>query len=152
MKDFFLVWGPALVWAAILFLLSELREVPPALESFTVLNNKLIHFLLYSTLGAALAWGRHRGGERVAHAVLLVAGYTYGALDEWHQSFVPGRNPSVADWVANVAGVTAGYFVFLGALRVLRGRPGGGPGSGGDPLSPAGRTGHGVNPGGRGDR
>lgn len=28
----------------------------------------------------------------------------YGALDEWHQSFVPGRDADFLDWTADVAG------------------------------------------------
>ena len=46
------------------------------------------------------------------HVVLLAIGCTYGALDEWYQSFVPGRTPEIADWLADVAGV------FLGCLIV----------------------------------
>jgi len=35
----------------------------------------------------------------------------YGLLDEYHQSFVPGREPSVADWIADVAGAAAAVMV-----------------------------------------
>ena len=35
----------------------------------------------------------------VAHAVLLVLGALYGITDEWHQMYVPGRMPDVADWL-----------------------------------------------------
>lgn len=41
--------------------------------------------------------------------VLMGLGGLYGALDEWHQSFVPGRTPDATDWLADVAGVIAGY-------------------------------------------
>jgi VanZ family protein len=112
-----LAWGPAALWALVLFLLSELREVPDPLQPLTVLPSLLIHVLLYSTFGAALAWGRHLGPIRPPHALLLAVGYAYGALDEWHQSFVPGRTPSVADWVADVVGVTAGYWATTAILR-----------------------------------
>jgi VanZ family protein len=37
-----------------------------------------------------------------ALAVLMTA--VYGALDEWHQSFVPGRFPERADFYADVLG------------------------------------------------
>jgi VanZ family protein len=39
-------------------------------------------------------------------------GVLYGVLDEWHQSFVPGRVVSVADWAADIIGVVLGYFAF----------------------------------------
>ncbi len=126
-------WGPAVLWAAVLFALSELREIPEPLRPLAALDDKLIHVLLYSTLGAALAWGRWRGPIRPPHALLLAVGYLYGALDEWHQGFVPGRTPSVGDWVADVIGVTLGYAVVLGLLSLaappVRARPSG-PASG----------------------
>lgn len=112
-----MAWGPAALWALVLFLLSELRGVPEPLTPLTVIPSPLIHVLLYTTLGAALAWGRHHGPLRPPHAVLLGIGYVYGALDEWHQSFVPGRTPSAADWVADMVGVTLGYALATAALR-----------------------------------
>ncbi len=45
------------------------------------------------------------------HVVLLAVGCTDGALDEWHQSLVPGRTPEVADWLEDVAGVFVGYLI-----------------------------------------
>lgn len=37
---------------------------------------------------------------------LTILGFcsAYGALDEWHQSFVPGRDADLLDWTADVAG------------------------------------------------
>ena len=40
-------------------------------------------------------------------------GALYGGSDEWHQSFVPGRSPTLGDWVADVAGVVLGYGLVL---------------------------------------
>jgi VanZ family protein len=43
--------------------------------------------------------------------VLLIA--VVGALDEYHQSFTPGRSGNdVFDWLADVSGATAGTLVF----------------------------------------
>ena len=38
--------------------------------------------------------------------MLMAVGVTslYGATDEWHQSYVPGRYAEVADWVADTLG------------------------------------------------
>ncbi len=30
----------------------------------------------------------------------------YGATDEWHQSYIPGREADIADWLADIAGAT----------------------------------------------
>jgi VanZ family protein len=101
-------WAPPALWALVLFVLSELRVLPPAARAFLLPSDKVVHFLLYLTLGALLAWARHAGG-RGMHVVLILAGLAYGALDEFHQSFVPGRSPDIGDWFADAAGVVAGY-------------------------------------------
>ncbi|MBF0192973.1 MAG: VanZ family protein [Magnetococcales bacterium] len=42
----------------------------------------------------------------------------YGATDEWHQSFVPGRYADIWDWVADGVGAT----VVLVIIYILRRR------------------------------
>ena len=41
----------------------------------------------------------------------VLIGLVYAATDEIHQSFVPGRSPDAADWVADALGVVVGSFV-----------------------------------------
>lgn len=114
-----IAWGPAVFWALCLFLLSEIRATPPGLQALLVIPDKLVHFALYVALGGLLARARWVSRTDVRHVVLLAIGCTYAALDEWHQSFVPGRTPEVADWLADVAGVAAGYLIV--ALVRVRG-------------------------------
>ncbi len=102
-------WGPAALWAAVLFLLSELPELGDGLPAGT---DKLVHGALYLILGLSLAWGKGRTGSNVGWAPLLLMGAGYGALDEWHQSFVPGRDASVGDWMADSAGVMLALVLF----------------------------------------
>lgn len=59
-----------------------------------------------------------RGPRRETHlkwalaAILLVAGYA--ALDEFHQSFIPGRTPAVADVLLDtIGGASAQLFAWL---------------------------------------
>jgi len=108
-------WGPAAAWAGLLFLLSSLPDVPgPGGIPF---GDKLGHFLLYAVLGALLASGRSRSGGAASHVLLLAIGALYGLGDEWHQAFVPGRTPDLADWFADLAGLMAGYWT----VTVVRG-------------------------------
>ena len=67
-------------------------------------------FCLLKTLSGGRQARRSPGG--VYRAVFLGAG-TYAALDEWHQSFVPGRYPSVADFLLDLTGI-------IGMLLILR--------------------------------
>ena len=106
-----LAWGPAVLWAAVLFLLSAQTDPPGAgLLAWIPAGDKLAHFCLYAVLGALLAHGRGREGT-LPHAAAIAVGAAYGASDEWHQSFVPGREVSALDWTADVCGVAAGYWI-----------------------------------------
>jgi VanZ family protein len=108
-------WGPAVLWAAVLFLVSARPDLPGAgWLSRIPGGDKLAHLGAYAVLGACLAWGqrRQRGGAPAAPgagALLILVGALYGASDEFHQSFVPGRDASAADWIADLCGVTLGY-------------------------------------------
>ena len=102
-------WGPAALWAAVLFLLSELEGTSALLPAGV---DKLVHGGLYSILGLSLAWGRARTGFTGSTALLLIIGAGDGALDEWHQSFVPGRDANLGDWMADVVGVMLGLMLF----------------------------------------
>ena len=108
-KAWVLGWGPAALWVAVLFLLSEVRGLSVDLPGGT---DKVVHVGLYLILGLSLAWGNGRTGSGVSGLVFLLIGVGYGALDEWHQSFIPGRDASVGDWVADSAGVMLGLVLF----------------------------------------
>jgi VanZ family protein len=101
-----LAWLPAMAWAVTIYALSS-RSTVPAPEIPYV--DKVLHFGAYAVLGALLAFGAARSRLRMAAA--LAIGLLYGASDEIHQMFVPGRSPDVLDWAADAAGViTACYF------------------------------------------
>jgi hypothetical protein len=106
-------WGPAALWAAVLFLLSELQGGDDGLLGVLPAGaDKLVHLGLYLILGLLLAWGKTRTGFAGPAIRLLIMGAGYGALDEWHQSFVPGRDVSAGDWLADTAGVALGLLLF----------------------------------------
>jgi VanZ family protein len=96
-------WGPALLWTAILFFASSQPTLPVELRHGT---DKLAHFAAYTVLGMLLARGQV--DARISPFWPLLIGSAIGALDELYQGTVPGRNPSVGDWVADTLGVAAG--------------------------------------------
>ena len=111
-------WIPALLWAAAVFSmssLSRLPRLPPGLLSW----DKLQHCAAYLVGGAAFAHATRAGERGPWPAVAL--GVLYGAFDEVHQYFVPGRNSDVRDWVADTLGVLAGVFLLRSYLS-WRGR------------------------------
>lgn len=103
-------WGPAVLWAAVLFLLSEWDSPGFSLDSGL---DKVVHGGLYLVLGFTLAWGKWRTAARARSAVLILVGVAYGLADEWHQTLVPGRDASLGDAVADAFGVLLGFTVFM---------------------------------------
>jgi VanZ family protein len=95
----------------VLFLLSAWSN--PTFPRWALANDKLAHAGLYSVLGVALGYGKFRDMARPPHLLPLALGALYGATDEWHQAFVYGRTPGWGDWIADVVGVSIGYFVAL---------------------------------------
>jgi VanZ family protein len=113
-------WGPAAVWAAVLFLLSAIPVTDDV--SWLPINDKVLHVAVYAVFGGALVWGRFRGRVDWPHVVLVAVGALYGVSDEWHQAFVPGRTVSLLDWIADITGILVGYSVVLAMIsyRVAR--------------------------------
>ena len=102
-------WGPSVLWAGVLFLLSHQPDLPNPFE--WALADKAGHLVVYAVLGWTLGRGRLRTG--MPHALILAAGLAWAASDEIHQSFVPGRFPSGGDLVADAVGIALGYYLTL---------------------------------------
>ena len=111
-----------MLWAALIFVLSSMSTLPAPPGGFT---DKHAHFVTYGVLAALLVWAiTDRAPLRTtwtvaATAVALAA--LYGASDEWHQSFVPGREVSVLDFAADTAGAALAA-VGLWAWAIIRAR------------------------------
>jgi VanZ family protein len=108
---------PALIIMAISFYLSSQSKIA-AMPSFRFAD-KIIHFICFGALAVSWTWwfAPKSWKEHRLRSILLCMLFTsiYGILDEFHQSFVPGRNASFFDWLADTfgafAGSAAGYFV-----------------------------------------
>lgn len=98
-------WGPAWACMTLIFAASSVSQPPPEVER---LDDGVWHGLVYALLAALMLRGLAAGRWRQVSgrtALLAVALATlYGLTDEWHQSFVPGRTPEVADLIANFTG------------------------------------------------
>jgi VanZ family protein len=115
-------WAPPLLYAALVFGLSSLSRPQDLVPLALLSHDKLIHLAEYAVLGALLARALAAGGQPLARAFAwaLVVGALYGASDELHQAFVPGRDASALDWTADAAGTALG----AAALLFLRRRGG----------------------------
>jgi VanZ family protein len=116
-------WALFALWLAAVFFASSLTgdEVRPYVPTFTL--HKLGHLLAYSSGAVILALGWRcstRWSWRKIVIVSVVMVSVYGATDEWHQSFTPGRGPSAWDWLLDTVSGLAGISVLLLARRRLQ--------------------------------
>ncbi|MBI5509243.1 MAG: VanZ family protein [Deltaproteobacteria bacterium] len=100
---------PAGVWAALIFWASAQSELPQPPFPFLGLD-KIIHAGIYAVLAALTLYGGGWPRGRTFWLWLAVV-LAYGASDEVHQMFVPGRNPDVFDWLADAVGVLTVAFL-----------------------------------------
>lgn len=114
---------PIVFYVLLIFLVSSIPDFVPPGPRF-MLRDKVAHFVEYFILGLLLFRGARWeiSRSRIATLVFLCAiGASVGALDEFYQSLIPGREMDVRDWMADVFGTMCGVgiFVFTG----LGGRP-----------------------------
>lgn len=110
-------WWRAVAWAAVLFALSAREGTGGSWDIPHI--DKVAHFVVYVPLGFALA--RALPG-RAALAWGLAS--FYGVTDEFHQAFVPLRDPSVGDWLADTLGAGVGVLASGALLNRSRRRRG----------------------------
>jgi len=76
--------------------------------------DKLAHFGVFGLLATLVlrmpqVW--NRAGWRGWIAVVAVS--AFGATDEWHQSFTPGRSVEFADWISDTSGAALAVSLYL---------------------------------------
>lgn len=101
-------WGLVLAWMALIFTSSAQPDLARYPDSMTdAVLKKLGHMIEYGVLALLVWWALHAHGVPVERRGLLAAfavAVIYAASDEWHQTFVPGRNGNAYDWTVDLAG------------------------------------------------
>lgn len=107
----------ACAWMALIFFLSSQSRLPlPELD--WVASDKLAHLTAYGILGVFYLLSFTKSLQRMPWSLVLLAtlsAATYGATDEYHQSFVPGRDSSFGDLIADFAGA----LIFSGMAKII---------------------------------
>jgi VanZ family protein len=106
-------WGPVCAYAGLIFYLSSLshpEEQLPSLVGF--FSDKVLHVIEYAVLGVlfyrGFRWGADVSWRPWAVPLAVLCTSLYGISDEIHQSFVPFRESSWLDWVADTVGAVLG--------------------------------------------
>lgn len=103
-------WFPPLAWMGLIYFLSAQPDLPSAPGPWldTVIK-KTGHALSYGVLTWLFRRALHHHLRDAASRRLMCAGLAvaYALSDEYHQSFVPGRNGSLLDVLIDSIGVSA---------------------------------------------
>ncbi len=133
----------AFIYAILIFYLSSIPSPPNPINSslFLYLHQKLVesgveflgipfyfvyrypdkfaHMMLYMGFGLILNPTVKTTVGRYPEPLSIILGSTYGATDEYHQSFVPYRSASTSDLMADIAGLVMSQILLL-AVRKFR--------------------------------
>jgi VanZ family protein len=111
---------PVIAWAIVIFISSSIPS--ESIPNIKVPGfDKLVHFGIFFVFAALT----HRAIKHQSsfpfiarHDIVFTIGFTalYGLLDEIHQVFVPGRNPSVMDLMADALGAC----LYIGVAQLLK--------------------------------
>ena len=129
-RRFVFYWLPVIAWMSLIFVLSHISnvdsvvregpfaEVPPELKSPEFAH--AVEFLVLAALVYRLliSYQAVAGVYMLGSVLLFTIGY--GMVDEFHQSFVPGRDASLGDVALDALGATLGLAAAHTGARLNR--------------------------------
>lgn len=102
-----LLYIPVALLALAFFVESSFPQ-PEFIDLSIHLRDKIFHFIGYFVLGLSVQMAAYRRNINIKTSTLLwitlLFGSIYGASDEIHQYFVPGRSCDILDWLADTLG------------------------------------------------
>lgn len=107
-------WLPTLVWVALIFIASSIPVIPEKGLNLPHGFDKAIHFIEYLILALLLRRGLFHDSLHIGNLVrglMIIASIAVAAMDEFYQSYIPGRDSSLLDLLSDVAGITAGFLI-----------------------------------------
>ena len=85
-------------------------DQPNVANVFHGLQHRIAHLIAFGLLGLLARWAFDGLPRASVLAVILVS--VFGATDEWHQSFTPGRRAAIDDWVVDTASAALAVYVW----------------------------------------
>lgn len=120
MRKVILYYLPPIVYMVLIFYVSS--EPLEGLHLPEIWNiDKAVHFAEYGILG--FLWLRaikSKEGIQKAALIAFVITFLYGISDEIHQYFVPNRNSSIYDAIADGLGAWAGIWIYKNKCQITK--------------------------------
>jgi VanZ family protein len=103
---------PPVLWAAFIFYLSSIPSLKSPFGIWDLYLRKAAHVMEYFILSLLISpnFSYTKTSGRI---VSIVIAAVYAVSDEYHQSFVPGRNMSFTDMVWDCIGCLLAYVLLL---------------------------------------
>ncbi len=115
MRKFVKWWLPVVVWMIVIFIGSSIGNIPRVGGKTTDgLVHRAAHIAEFAVLGALLlrAVSHDKPLTKREIIITLIVIALYGASDEFHQRFTPGRSSEGIAVVFDVAGGAVGVWVY----------------------------------------
>lgn len=111
----FRYWLPVFAHMALIYYLSSRSSFPVNVPPWAFYADKVVHAVIFGMLGLLFlrAWlqGKWQKINLSVSCITIVFVLLYGISDEVHQMFVPNRQPSIGDIIADVFGGIAVVFI-----------------------------------------
>jgi VanZ family protein len=114
LKNYSFAYAPALLWGVLIFAFSAQPTLPgPDIYSVDFLFKKMAHITVYAVLYLLLYFGVARTTPATNHSrkvwLPLLICFVYAATDEFHQSLVPNRTPTLRDIGYDLLGASIAF-------------------------------------------
>jgi hypothetical protein len=114
-RKFVKCWLPVLVWLGVIFVGSSIGSLPRVGGKMTDgVAHRVAHVIEFAVLGAltlrAVSRGKRITKRELIITLIVVA--LYGASDEFHQRFTPGRSSEGLSVLFDVAGGLIGAWIY----------------------------------------
>lgn len=113
-------WLPVYLYAFAIFLLSHQARLEIPIKIIGI--DKVLHFIAYGVL-AGLIYRACRKSQKIfifqkAYFISVICSIIYGFLDEFHQFYIPGRQTSEWDFIADALGAIVAIVIILQYRKV----------------------------------
>ncbi|MFH1339187.1 MAG: VanZ family protein [Candidatus Omnitrophota bacterium] len=115
MKRFIKYWLPVALWAGFIFFVSSIPG--SGIPALFACQDILFHIFEYALLGLLLSRALKNSrfgfsGNAAGLFLAILVSLLYAVSDEFHQSFVPGRESSLFDVLADGLGIVLGAVIY----------------------------------------
>ena len=106
------------LWCGVIFWFSN-RPTISTVDSYAIdfVFKKIAHFIEYAILSVLI----YRATKNLKLSIIL--SILYAISDEFHQSFVPGREPRVRDVIIDSVGSVAGAIIWTRLFLKTKAKP-----------------------------